>query len=271
MPAERLAGFRPGTALITGGTMGIGLETGLAFARQGARCILTYKWGTADEDEVRRRFEETGGPAPEIHRADAGLTEDTVGLLQDVRQRHSSIDAFVSNVSAAQIVGGLEDYSAKALYKTIGFSAWPMVEYTMRIREIFGAYPRYVIGMSSTGVDAWTCGYDFMAASKAVMETLCRYLAFRLKDEDVRVNVVRGGMVRTQSFDETFQAGFAAFADRFAGDRFRLEATEIANAITALCSGLMDAYNGQILTVDRGMSFFDNSMRLYAESEQSAG
>ena len=34
--------------------MGIGLATALAFARHGAHCTLTYKWGTADEDEMPR-------------------------------------------------------------------------------------------------------------------------------------------------------------------------------------------------------------------------
>jgi hypothetical protein len=32
----------------------------------------------------------------------------------------------------------------------------------------------------------------------------------------------------------------------------------------------MDGYSGQILTVDRGMSFFDNLMRLYNEREELA-
>jgi len=52
--------------------MGIGLECALAFARQGARCVLTYKWGTAQEGDVRARFSEIEAPAPEIIRADAG-------------------------------------------------------------------------------------------------------------------------------------------------------------------------------------------------------
>ena len=40
--------------LVTGGTMGIGLATGLAFGRNGAQVYLTHAWGSADEDEVRR-------------------------------------------------------------------------------------------------------------------------------------------------------------------------------------------------------------------------
>ena len=50
--------------LITGGTKGIGLATGLAFARHGAQVYLTHRWGSADEDEIRARFAELGAPAP---------------------------------------------------------------------------------------------------------------------------------------------------------------------------------------------------------------
>ncbi|MEI8256734.1 MAG: hypothetical protein WCJ30_13750, partial [Deltaproteobacteria bacterium] len=41
---------------VTGGTMGIGLATAVAFAREGAQCYLTNKWGTADEDVVMKQF-----------------------------------------------------------------------------------------------------------------------------------------------------------------------------------------------------------------------
>ena len=41
--------FRGKAVLITGGTAGIGLATGLAFGRRGADCTLTYRWGSADE------------------------------------------------------------------------------------------------------------------------------------------------------------------------------------------------------------------------------
>ena len=261
MDSERLPGFRPRTALIAGGTTGIGLETALAFARQGTACILT---GTPeDEHAARRRFAECGAPDPEIHFADSGFGEDTGRILCELRRRHESVDVLVSSAQRALYVGGVEDYCANALFAAIGSGAWPLVDYTLRIRELFGRCPRYVIGVSSTGVDSWTCGYDLAAASQAVMETLCRYLSFRLKDEDVRVNVVR--CRRPDAAGD-----FEAFAARLARDKYRVEQSEVANAIVALCSGLMDAFNGQVLTVDRGMTFFDCAMRLYAESAQAA-
>src|SRR5215204_4496166 len=71
--------------LVTGGTMGIGLATGLAFGTYGARCILTHKWGTADEDEVRARFAEIGAPEPMIVQADVSNAEDTSALLDAIK------------------------------------------------------------------------------------------------------------------------------------------------------------------------------------------
>jgi enoyl-[acyl-carrier-protein] reductase (NADH) len=46
-----------------------------------------------------------------------------------------------------------------------------------------------------------------------------------------------------------------------------MDPEEVANAILALCSGLMDSVSGQVLMVDRGGTFCDNLMRLYNERE----
>jgi len=259
--------FRDRAVLVTGGTMGIGLATALAFGRRGATCTLTYKWGSADEAEVRRTFVEAGAPEPLMIQADVASSEDTDRLLAEVRTRHSHVEAFISNVSQAVLVESLRDYSARALFQSIQYSAWPLVDYTLRIREVFGRYPRYVVGISSTGVDYFSWGYDFVAASKAVMETLCRYLSYRLFDEDVRINVIRTRGVRTESFRSAFGSDFETFARRFTQEKHFVDAGEVANAAVALCSGLMDGVRGQVVTVDRGTTLFDNIVRLYNERE----
>src|SRR5262249_49181573 len=194
--------------LITGGTMGIGLATALAFARQGALCTLTYKWGTANRDEVLEKFRLEDLPAPRIIEADVSRGEDTDALLQDLRSRHDRIEAFISNVSVGLVVQDLADYDMRSLFRSIEYSAWPMFEYPRKIKQVFGRYPRYIVGLSSGGPDHFYKNYDFVAASKAVMETLCRYLNYRLFDEDVRINVVLSRLVRTESLPATFGRSF---------------------------------------------------------------
>jgi NAD(P)-dependent dehydrogenase (short-subunit alcohol dehydrogenase family) len=260
--------LRGKAVLITGGTMGIGLATGLAFARRGAVCILTHKWGTADEEEILRMFAAEDLQPPRIVQADVSQDEDTVKVLEEIRERHDRIEAFISNVSVALVVHDLEDYHKRALFKSIEYSAWPLFAYPQKIRQVFGRYPRYIVGLSSGGPDHYYQNYDFVAASKAVMETLCRYLNYRLFDEDVRINVVRSRLVRTESLRATFGREFEAFAERFNMERQFISPAEVANAVLALCSGLMDGVSGQVLMVDRGTTFFDNLTRLYNERDQ---
>jgi NAD(P)-dependent dehydrogenase (short-subunit alcohol dehydrogenase family) len=260
-----VADFGDRVVLVTGGTMGVGLATALAFAERGATCWLTYRFGSADEQEIRARFAALGAPAPRLVLADVSRDGDTGALLDEMRLSHDHLDILVSNVSAAPVVNDLDDYSSRALFKSIDYSAWPLVAYTRRIKATFGGYPKYVIGMSSTGVESFSFGYDFVAASKAVLETLCRYLNYRLFDENVRINIVRSRSIRTASFDAHFGPDFGAFAQRFTREHHFMQAEEVANAVVALCSGLMDGVSGQVLTVDRGTTFFDNLMRLYEE------
>lgn len=260
--------LRGKAVLITGGTMGIGLATGLAFARRGAVCTLTHKWGTADEEEIRRMFAAEDLQPPCIIQADVSRDEDTLKVLEEMSQRHDRIEAFISNVSVALVVQDLEDYQKRSLFKSIEYSAWPLFAYPQQILRVFGRYPRYIVGLSSGGPDHFYQNYDFVAASKAVMETLCRYLNYRLFDEDVRINVVRSRLVRTESLRATFGREFEAFAERFNMKRQFISPEEVANVVLALCGGLMDGVSGQVLMVDRGTTFFDNLMRLYQERDQ---
>ena len=261
-----LTSYAEKTVLVTGGTRGIGLATALAFGKLGASTVLTYRWGAADLDEVAKKFEDVGAKAPLIVRADAADAKDTPALLQAIRSRHDAVDVFVSNVAGAVVAGDFMEMTERALLKTMSYTAWPTFAYLQALRATFGRFPRYVVATSSPGPDRYSPGYDFVAASKAVLETLVRYTSYRLRDDNVNVNVVRVGALDTQSAREMFGADLFGFLARRAPPGFRwLTAEDVANVVLALCSGWLDGVQGQTLTVDRGVLFGDNAMRLYSQ------
>jgi len=255
-------------ALITGGTKGLGLAIGLAFGREGARVYLTHKWGSADLDAVRRRFAEAGAPEPRVLDADASSDEDTAAVLQAIRKEQDAIEVFVSNVSFAQVITGLDMYKKRSFLSSLSYSAWPMIGTMQKIREVFGRYPRYVLATSCDGAETYYPGYDFVAAAKTVMETFCKYLTTHLFGQDVRINVLRSRPVSTESLVATFGEGFEPFLRRYHGDGYFISLDEVGDAALALCSGLLDAVSGQVILLDRGVAFSDNLMRLYEQRER---
>jgi NAD(P)-dependent dehydrogenase (short-subunit alcohol dehydrogenase family) len=251
--------------LITGGTKGIGLACGLAFGRCGARTYLTHRWGTADEDAIRAKFEQIGAPQPTIVEADASLDEDTEALMQRIEKEVGALEVLIPNVSFAHISQHHGDLSLKGLKRSLEYSSWPFIGYMQVAKSTFGRLPRYVIGMSSRGPEYFLPGYDFVAASKSVMETFCRYLTSDLLGEDIRINVLRANPVATDSLEATFGPEFEPFCKKWYADGFFVKPDEVANAALALASGLMDGVRGQVLLLDRGFGFSDNVVRLFTQ------
>ena len=244
------------TALVTGGTRGLGKAIGVELARAGAAVFLTHRWGSASEADVAAEFAAAGVPAPSVVECDVSDRKAVLDLMGTIRERTGRLDAVVSNVAFAKIVREISDLKKSALDLSLAYSAGPLVDHVQAAREVLGRYPRYVIAISSDGPDVCHPGYDLAGASKAVLETLCRYLAVRLRPDGVRVNAVRPGLLDTASSRAT--AGDAAIdAVKGRAPSAVQDPRGVARACVALCSGLMDSVTGQVLVVDEGWSLVD--------------
>ena len=257
------------SVLVTGGTKGIGRAIGLQFAKTGASIYLTYRWGSADMAELQSAFSAVCARPPVLIEADVSVPEDTDRLLGCIAQTEKAVDILICNASIALKTKTIDDYKKSSLFKTIEYSSWPMVEYTRKIKKIFGAYPRYIIGISSDGPDHFYQGYDFVAASKALLELFAKNLSMHLFSEGCRVNVLRFGAVKTDAFNAVFGNEFFDFVKAHGvREEMILTTEECGKAAVALCSGLLDGINGQVITVDYGMSLRSNLIMQYINSKQ---
>jgi NAD(P)-dependent dehydrogenase (short-subunit alcohol dehydrogenase family) len=241
------------TALVTGGTKGLGKATALELTKAGATVFVTHRWGSVDEKELAAEFKKEKLAPPIVLECDASDAEGTRDLMKAIKEKTGRLDIAVSNVAFSKVIQDIKDLKRNSLELSIGYSAWPLVELVQAAHEVLGHYPSYVIGVSSDGGQVCHYGYDFAGVSKSVLETLCRYLALRLKTEGVRVNVIRPGFLDTASSRATFGDAAVDDARKRVGDIF-LDTRKVAKVCVALCSGLLDSITGQVIVVDEGWS-----------------
>jgi len=255
--------------LVTGGTRGLGKAIGMEFSRAGGTVFLTHRWGSVAEEEIIAQFRERGLPAPHVIESDASDPDATRTLMAGIREITGALHVVVSNVAFAKVVRDLPDLKRSSLDLSIGYSAWPVVDLVQASREVLGSLPRYVLGISSDGGEVCHEGYDLAGAAKSVMETLCRYLAHRLRTDGVCVNVVRPGFLDTVSSRATVgDAAVEAIRERLGSHL--LQPDSVARACVALCSGLMDSVTGQVIVVDEGWAL-TSPLALLTGREAPAG
>jgi NAD(P)-dependent dehydrogenase (short-subunit alcohol dehydrogenase family) len=127
--------------LVTGGSKGIGKEIAMKFAEHGDQVVITYGWGSVEEEDIIADFTKRGLPAPFLKQADVINNDDTTGLLTEIKERFGRLDVFISNVSFTTLVKSMDDYKEANLLKSIEYSCWPMIEYTRQMKAIFNVYP----------------------------------------------------------------------------------------------------------------------------------
>lgn len=241
------------SVLVMGGTRGLGKAIGIEFARVGAKVYLTHKWGSADRNALLADFQAVSNTPPDIIEADAGDHDALVTLMQEIKKQRGTLDIIIHNVAFSKVVHDIQDLKLRSLELSLKYSSWPLVDLLQISQEVLGSYPRYAIAVSSDGAEQCHPRYEMVGCSKAVLETLCRYLAVRLKNEGVRVNAIRPGLMDTESLRAVFGDDFVHRINQ-QNPKLFLDPHAVAKTCVALCSGWMDAVIGQVLTVDEGWS-----------------
>lgn len=235
------------TAIITGGTRGIGLETARTFAKNGAKVII---FGSRQEtvDKALAELKEEGLEAdgywpnlnsyPEIEQA-----------VNTILNKYSRIDILVNNagVSADQPI---EDTSPEDFDKVIDLNLRAVFYVTKAVVPSMKRHKTGVILNTSSMVSIYGqpagVGYP---ASKSAVNGFTKSLARELAPFGIRVNAVAPGITKTDMVAALPPEMIEPLVKTIPLGRIG-EPEDIANAFLFLASDLASYITGTILQVD---------------------
>ena len=244
----------PPVVLITGALAGIGRATALAFAREGARLVVSGRRddaGTALQSELRAL-----GAEAEFVRADVRHEEDVKNLVDRAVERFGRLDVAVNNAGTEGQVGPItgqtpESYAATFDTNVLGV----LLSLKHELRVMSAQKSGSIINLSSTFGRIGAPGVALYVASKHAVEGLTKSAALEGAPFGVRVNIVAPGPVDTE------------LLLRFAGSEERMASLasgvplhrlgrpeEIADAILFVASDKASFVSGASIPVNGGKS-----------------
>jgi enoyl-[acyl-carrier protein] reductase I len=246
------------TALVVGVANKNSIAWGIAQAliREGARVALTYQ-GERIEPRVRALAEEQNPPLP-CFPMDATNQEQIDAAFRSVGEVFGGkLDMLVHSVAFAQkedLEGGIVDTSAEGYKLAQEISSYTLISLTRAALPYFrNAGGGSVLTLTYLGGDKVVPNYNVMGLCKAALESSVRYLAWDLGKENVRVNAVSAGPIKTLAARGI--AGFTGMLDVVA-QRAPLQRNvtleEVANAAVFLLSPMASGITGEITYVDGG-------------------
>lgn len=185
--AGRLAGK---TAVVTGGTTGIGVETARRFLAEGARVVVTGQ----DEGRVAAVAGELGEGAVAV-RADVRRLADLDALAERVRAEFGRLDVLFANAG----IGGfapVEQLTEAAFDDQFAVNVKGVLFTIQKLLPLMGPGGSIVLNASAVAGKGMPGGSVYFA-SKAAVRSLARNLAAELAPRGIRVNAVSPGLVPT--------------------------------------------------------------------------
>ena len=242
-------------ALITGSSRGIGRACALRLAEAGADIVVNYVTSSSAAERVAEEIQAMGRRVAVV-KADVSEKDDVEAMMEFVDQQFGKLDILISNAASGGFRPLLTATSRnfEAAMKTNVLAMIQLVQSSVRLLERAEGRAK-VVAISSHGSNMAIPMYGMIGGSKAALESFARHFALELGGKDINVNIVKAGLVETDS-TRALPYSKQMFEGRklrsMTGDRC-LEAIDVANAVLFLASPLSDLVQGETLTVDGGL------------------
>ena len=234
------------TAIITGGSRGIGLAIAQRLALAGANIVLTSrKQESADE-----AAEQVGGNAIGVaaHAVDEEAARQCVDLTLD---RFGSIDILVNNAGTNPAYGPLIDQDHARFAKTFEVNLWaPLLWTSLAAKAWMVEHGGAIVHTASIGGMHQSPNMGMYNATKAALIHVTKQLALELSPR-VRVNAICPGVVRTKLAEALWKDNEEFVSQRTALGRIG-ETPDVAAAVAFLVSDEASWITGDTLVIDGG-------------------
>ncbi|HXN70164.1 MAG TPA: glucose 1-dehydrogenase [Bradyrhizobium sp.] len=240
--------------LITGALTGIGRAAAVAFAKRGAKLVVSGRRdeaGKALAKELRSLGSET-----EFINADVRKEDDVRALVDKTVARFGRLDVAVNNAATEGAVGPITDQTAETFNQTFETNVLGVVlsmKHELRVMQPQGAGS--IINISSTYGHRGAAYASIYVGAKHAVEGITKSVALEVAKSGIRVNVVAPGPTDTgmlTRFTATAE-NKAALVKQVPLDRLGA-AEEIADGIVFIASDGAKWITGEVLNVDGGMT-----------------
>lgn len=236
------------SALITGGTRGIGLGIAKAVLEQGGKVVLNGREGTSGADALAEQY---GDNRVAIELADVSVPEQATQLVDRAAAKFGRLDMLVHS-AGGPVPGTIMDLATEDWMKAFAIHVHAVFHLFRRAHSLLAKEGGAVLLVSSVAGLRGCPGTIAYQTVKGALLPMARALAFDHAKENIRVNVIAPGIIRTRFHAAmTDQAKAHNIANRIPLHR---EGTieDVATAALELLRN--DFITGEVVTIDGGMS-----------------
>ena len=240
------------TAIVTGGSRGIGAGIVKAFAEQGANVAFTFSGTLPQEAETEIKNLNNKGVKVIAYKSDASDFTACEGLVNKVLEDFGAIDILVNNAGITKD-NLLMRMSEVDFDKVIAVNLKSIFNMTQAVQKVFlKQRSGNIINMSSVVGVQGNAGQANYAASKAGILGFTKSVALELGSRNIRCNAIAPGFIETEMTAKLAPEVVQGWRDAIPLKRGGT-VEDIANACVFLASQMSSYITGQVLRIDGGM------------------